>query len=275
MRFNRPSFGPLVAAALCVGMAGCAATEDVSGSDVAGSTRSVETLIRMGDYTLARGDEMTAIAFYQRAHAQEPETLAPLLRLGAALARAGDYERSADAFEAALVIDPLNADAQRGLGNALVAMGQPEEALPHFETALSVSEDHRAYNSTGVALDLLGRHQDARFYYREGLERVPGNLSLLSNLALSLSLSGDHEEAVAVAREVASMPRAGDRQRLNLAMILSLAGRTGDAERVALRVLPEEEAQQRLQYWAQLRQIPDSAARAAAIGGAGAPAIGS
>jgi hypothetical protein len=66
MRFIRPSFGPLVAGALCVAMAGCAGTDDVAGSDVPGSTQSVETLVRMGDYTLARGDAMTAIAFYRR-----------------------------------------------------------------------------------------------------------------------------------------------------------------------------------------------------------------
>ena len=275
MRMNRPSFGRLVAVALSIGVAGCAAFEDMPSSDAPGSTESTETLIRMGDYTLARGDALTAIAFYQRAHAADPEAAGPLLRLGSALARAGDFSASASAYEAALAADPLNAEAHRGLGNALVAMGEPEAALPHFETALSVSDDHRAYNSSGVALDLLGRHDDAQFYYGEGLQRVPGDLSLRSNLALSLSLGGDHEQAIAMARQAAAAPQAVARHRQNLAMILALAGRTTDAETVARRDLPEERVQQNLQFWAQLRGIQDSGARAAAIGGTGAPAIGS
>jgi Flp pilus assembly protein TadD len=274
MRFNRPSFGPLVAGALCVAMAGCAGTDDVAGSDVPGSTQSVETLVRMGDYTLARGDAMTALAFYQRAHASEPEALGPLLRLGAASSRAGDFSNAADAYGAALRVEPLNAEAQRGLGNALVALGRPGEALPHFETALSVAGDPRAFNSSGVALDLLGRHDDAQFYYREGLEQDPGNLSLLSNLSLSLSLAGNQDRAIAVAREAASSPQAQARHRQTLAMILALAGRTDDAERVARQDLAEEQVQQHLHYWAELRAIPDSAERAAAIGGAGAAPIG-
>ena len=275
MRINRSSFGLLVAVALGVGVVGCAAIDETSQSDAPGSTESTETLIRMGDYTLARGDALTAIAFYQRAHAAQPDVPAPLLRLGSALARAGDFPGSANAYEATLAIDPLNAEAHRGLGNALVAMGEPEAALPHFETALSVSDDHRAYNSSGVALDLLGRHEDAQFYYREGLRKVPGDLSLQSNLALSLSLDGDHEQAIAVARQTAASPQATARHRQNLAMILALAGRTNDAEAVARQDLPEERVQQNLQFWAQLRGIEDSGARAAAIGGTGAPTIGS
>ncbi len=236
--------------------------------------QSVETLVGLGDYAAVRGDPMSAVALYRRAHMAEPQALTPLMRLGAALARVGSYDEAAGAYRAALRIEPVSAEAQRGLGNALVAAGRPAEGLPHLETALSLANDPRAYNSIGVALDMLGRHEDAQFYYRQGLALAGEDIDLRSNLALSLSLSGREEEAIALARSVAAAPNARLRHRQNLALVLALAGRTADAEDVARLDFDEQAVQRNMQYFASLRAIPDSGQRAAAIGGAGGAPVG-
>jgi len=234
---------------------------------------SVETLVALGDYTLQRGDPLSAIALYRRAHQAQPDAITPLTRLGAALARVGSYDDAAGAYRAALELEPLNADAQRGLGNALVAAGHPAEALPHLETALSLGNDQRAYNSIGVALDMLGRHGDAQFYYRQGLALTEEDIDLRSNLALSLSLSGQEQEAIALARRVASSPNAGLRHRQNLALVLAMAGRMDDAEQVARRDFGEDAVRRNMQYFARLNAIADTGERATAIGGAGGAAV--
>ncbi len=238
------------------------------------SPQTVETLVRLGDFTLARGDPVSAVALYGRAHAIEPRAIVPLLRLGSAHARLGSYEESAGAYRAVLMIDPVHGEAQRGLGNALVALNRPHEALPHLETALTVGGDHRAYNSIGVALDLLGRHADAQYYYLQGLGSRPTDLDLGANLALSLALSGRMDEALRRMREVAGAPGATVRHRQNLALVLALDGRIDEARIAARTDYDEAAADRAVRYYAGLGAIADTAARAAAIGGAGAVAVG-
>ena len=281
---RRSSVSTTVCAVSLLALSGCG----TPASDDAGSLRGreltgiplteaddrVDTLLRLGDYTLARGDAVSAVAMYRRAHQAEPGAIMPLMRLGTALAQLGSFEESAGAFRTALAVEPVNAEAHRGLGNALVALNRPEEGLPHLETALAISNDYRAYNSIGVALDLMGRHDDAQFYYRQGASVASDDVDLLANLSISLSLSGNTAEAIVLAREAASFPSATMRHRQTLALVLGLAGQFDQAADVLRVDLSESDIQSYLDFYATVRSIPDSGSRAAAIGGAGAPAVG-
>ena len=219
--------------------------------------------MRLGDFTLARGDAASAVAMYNRAHQAEPNAILPLMRLGVAFAQLGSYEESAGAYP----------DAHRGLGNALVALNRPQEGLPNLETALAMSNDPRAYNSIGVALDMLGRHDDAQFYYRQGVELAPGDTDLTANLALSLALSNQFDEAIALMRGAAARPDATARHRQNLALILALANRTDEAIGVARQDLDEEAVDRNIAFYEYVRSLPDSGARAMAIGSGGSAAV--
>ena len=274
----------LVSAVVIATTAGCALPGTIQGDALRGEVETslpddpagqpVETLVRMGDFTLARGDALSAIGMYRQAHQTAPSAITPLLRLGASLAQVGSYQESAGAYRTALEIDAVNAEAQRGLGNALVALNRPSEALPYLETALAISNDYRAYNSIGVALDHLGRHEDAQFYYRQGVAAAPNDIDLTSNLAISLALSGQFQEAIQFAERAATVPEAGVRHRQTLGLVLALAGRTDAAADVMAADMPVEDAINAVQYFEVVRSIPSSADRAVAIGGAGSPAIG-
>ena len=274
----------VVALVALVSLAGCALPGSIQGDALRGdrvtdlpddpNSEPVETLVRMGDFTLARGDVVTAVAMYRRAHQAAPNAIVPLLRLGSSLAQLGSYQESAGAYRTALELDAVNAEAQRGLGNALVALNRPTEALPYLETALAISNDYRAYNSIGVALDHLGRHEDAQFYYRQGVTAAPNDIDLVSNLAISLALSGQFQEAIQLAEQAATVPEANMRHRSTLALVLALAGRMDESAEIIASDMPTDGVNATMQYFAVLRNIPSSADRAVAIGGAGSPAIG-
>lgn len=273
--------GVFAAALISVTVSACESTSNrpgvVGGGTPAGAVQldaqSVDTLVRLGDFTLARGDAASAVAMYNRAHQAEPDAILPLMRLGVAFAQLGSYEESAGAYRAALAIEPVNPDAHRGLGNALVALNRPQEGLPNLETALAMSNDPRAYNSIGVALDMLGRHDDAQFYYRQGVELAPGDTDLTANLALSLALSNQFDEAIALMRGAAARPDATARHRQNLALILALANRTDEAIGVARQDLDEEAVDRNIAFYEYVRSLPDSGARAMAIGSGGSAAV--
>ena len=273
----------IVVSLLSLGIAGCTQT---SNTDQASSTavgpEQVETLMRLGDYSLASGDTAGAISIYRRAHVMEPAAIEPLSRLGAALTRLGSYEEAAGAYRTALELEPANAEMQRGLANALIALRRPQEALRFLQPTSAATEpgqtappptDPRVQNSLGVAYDMMGRHDQAQQSYRQGLSASPNDLTLKSNLALSMSLNGQHAQAVDLARQSASHPQATIRHRRTLAMILAFADREAEAADVLRSVDSEAEVARNLAYYSQLKRIPASGDRAAAIGGAGAPAI--
>ncbi|MEE8271747.1 MAG: tetratricopeptide repeat protein [Alphaproteobacteria bacterium] len=248
------------------------AEQTVSGQPIY-SDNSVETLVRLGDHTLSRGDVASAIAMYRRAHAADQTELLPLLKLGSALASFGSYDEAAGAFRAALSIDPINVEALRGMGNAYLALNEPDLALPNLEAAIAIRPDPRASNSLGVAYDLLGRHDEAQEAYGRGLAVTPADLDIATNMALSLSLSGMHDDAVRLMRRTATAPSATARHRQNLALVYGLADRAVEARAVARLDLGEAAVEQNMAFYAMLQRIDDSRSRAAAIGESGGAAI--
>ena len=273
----------VVVSLLGFGIAGCSQTSSIDpATSGAVAPDQVETLMRLGDFTLASGDTAGAIGIYRRAHLLEPAAIEPLSRLGTSLSRLGSYEDAAGAYRTALAIEPGDAELQRGLANALIALGRPAEALQYLVGPATAgaprhtrpgTSDPRLQNSIGVAYDMMGDHGQAQQSYRHGLLMSPTDLTLKSNLALSLSLDGSHDQAVALAREAATHPQATVRHRRTLAMILAFADRDAEAADVLRSVDGEAEVARNLAYYDQLRRIPGSGDRAAAIGGAGAVAI--
>ena len=223
---------------LALSMAGCAGVgqhADIEGWDLEpgltaqGDLKQVEPILRVADATRARGDLVTAAALYRRAHELAPNLNKPLMKLGFTLSEAGASEQAAAAFQQIIQRQPRNADALRGLGLALLQARQPQFALEHLQMALAVGEDVRVYNAMGVAYDMVGDHIGAQTHYYLGLEVEPANLSLRSNLGLSLALTGDYDKAMSVLDSVARSPEATAEHRQTLEMAYNLVGQNGGA----------------------------------------------
>lgn len=268
LRRSRPA--TLLAAALCcVSLGGCQTMRSLLSPAEAGAggAENAATLTRLGDHTLTQGDLATAIALYQRANAAAPDQPEPLIKLGSALYQIGNYEQSAGAYRSAVEKAPNNAQAQRGYGNALIALGRPAAAMPYLQRAVTLEPSAANRNSLGVVLDMMGRHAEAQAGYLAGITADPNDLDLASNYALSLALSGRLDEAVGRAREAAAAPGARIRHRQNLALILGLAGRDNEAAEIIRADLGDAAVAPSLEAFGRFRAMPDSGARAIAIGG--------
>ncbi len=198
---------------------------------LAPNTVDDESLLRMGDFALGRGDTVTAVSFYRRAHFEDPEAIAPLMRMGSALAAAGAFVEAEGAYRAVMERRPEDALAARLTANTLLAQRRPAQALTLL--ARLDPADPAVANSRGVALDLLGRHDEAMASYRMGLQTRPNDLDLRSNLALSQVVAGETEAAVTALRAVAAAPAATRRHRQNLMIVLGLAGDRDAVQRLA------------------------------------------
>lgn len=70
-----------------------------------------------------------------------------------------------------LAENPASAFARYGLAMEFVKAGQPERAVAEFEALLAEDPAYSAaYFHGGQALEKLGRIEEARDYYRRGIE---------------------------------------------------------------------------------------------------------
>lgn len=132
-----------------------------------------------------------------------------------------------------------------GLGRARLALGQTEEALHDFECVLQQDADNLpALNASGVALDALGRHEEARTRFARAAALDPADFRVLNNLALSHLASGNAREAIRLLNQASAtgLPTA----RLNLALAYLLDGQEAQA-RQSLGFLPDRMADKALQ----------------------------
>ncbi len=251
--------GTTAAAFLALATAGCASAVDfdrwdlkpeaTARADMAG----IEPILRVAHATKARGDLATAAGLYRRAHELAPHLPEPLIHLGFTLNQAGATAQAAEAFRRVLIIDPDNAEALRGLGLAYLNRNQIELALDQLYMALDVEEDVRLYNAIGVAYDMRGDHHGAHTHYYLGLEVDPQNVSLRTNLGLSLALAGYSGDAVRLIDSVARDPRATPQHRQTLAMAYGLAGDMDSAAETAAMDMDQATVKQQLRYYEALR----------------------
>lgn len=227
------------------------------------------SLMNVAENARDAGDPAAAIPLYHRAAQLSPDSPAPWLALGDTLNRMTAYAEAADAWRQALHIDPKNIDALVGHGTTLTGLNQPHLALQRFQAALDIAPRGRAaglHNAIGVTYDMMGDPDLAQASYRTGLRGNADDLTLISNLGLSLALQGKYREAIAALRRAADLPGASAKHRQNLALAYGLAGFTDQAAQIARIDLDEQLVLQNLSYYAVLRDIVGHAAKVEAVG---------
>lgn len=100
------------------------------------------------------------------------------------------YEDAVAEFERVHVLDATNADARNQMGNCLAALGRYEEALSWYDKAFALRDKH-ALRNKAIALEQLGRFDQAVAAYRQAIAEDPSDASAEWNLALLKLLTGD------------------------------------------------------------------------------------
>jgi Flp pilus assembly protein TadD len=166
------------------------------------------TALRLADAAYAKGDFNMAAQLYFRAAELQPENGTVMVKLGFALFKTGGAQDAEKIFRATLAAEPKNADAMRGLAHSLVMQGKAGQALPLYRQAIAAQPDARIYAGLGAALDMVGKHHEARAAYAAGLKLAPDDFSLKNNLALSYAMSGDTAKARGILSDMSDDPAA-------------------------------------------------------------------
>jgi tetratricopeptide (TPR) repeat protein len=98
----------------------------------------------------------------------------PLRLLAVDHMKAGRYPDAVAVLRKAVVVDPNDDNLWRILGGALSNVGESQAALDAFSQAIAIAPNvARNHFNLGVALEQLGRYEDAKTCYRAAIGRDP------------------------------------------------------------------------------------------------------
>jgi Flp pilus assembly protein TadD len=215
---------------LLVGLAGCAG----------GGARDADVAarLRVAAVAEASGQPEVAVSVLAALSAAAPENIEVQTRYVRALTRAGNLVEAEAAATQALRRRPGDPGLLSELGRLRLLEGRAAPALEAFQAVLRANpRDVAAATGRGVALDLLGEHDQAQAGYRAALLIDPQNLAALNNLALSLVLADRPREAITVLSGLARRSDAPERVRNNLA-VAEAAAVQAERGRASAEALP-------------------------------------
>ncbi|NLS01900.1 pilus assembly protein TadD [Rhizobium sp. P32RR-XVIII] len=147
------------------------------------------------------------------------------------------------------ISNPNDRNVLAAYGKAQAATGQLQQALDTIGRAQTPDRpDWKLISAQGAILDQLGKPADARARYRDALDILPNEPSVLSNLGMSYLLTSDLRTAETYLKQAASQPGADSRVRQNLALAVGLQGRFAEAEQIARRELSPQQADANVAY---------------------------
>ena len=120
------------------------------------------------------GDLKTVETDLRHILARKPDDVAALNALGYTLANLSSrLDEAQQLITRALALDPDDPAILDSYGWVLLLKGTPQEALNYLERAFAQDSDHEIAAHLGEAYWLLGREDDARKVWQEGLKNTP------------------------------------------------------------------------------------------------------
>jgi Flp pilus assembly protein TadD len=235
---------------MAVTFALCAALAVTSCATDPRTTGSVKTSDAGGSFSQMSMPQLNSeLRKYSEAYAKNQTDKQIGLTYATLLRMTGKDDQALAVVRKLVIHHPQDNQILTAYAKALAATGNLKEALGAIEKAQRPEHpDWQLLSANGTILDQLDRSQEARTYYRNALDIVPNEPTVLSNLGMSYVLSNDLRSAETYLRKAISQPGADSRVRQNLALVVGLQGRFDEAEKIASAELPEGEAKANIAY---------------------------
>jgi tetratricopeptide (TPR) repeat protein len=156
---------------------------------------SPETLSLLAQVYSAQQKPVDALDLLVRAHKLAPENTDVIYYLARVSMSQNYYEDSIPLLESGRKIAPQRMDLRAALGESYFMSGRAEKAIEEFKQLIELDPTARSYAFLGLTYRQLGRFDEARKYFEEGLKKEPRNPSCLFNIGYIEERQGDHEAA--------------------------------------------------------------------------------
>jgi tetratricopeptide (TPR) repeat protein len=139
-------------------------------------------LFLLGQVYSEQGRPVDALDVLVRAHKLAPQNTDIIFLLARVSMTQNYFEDAIPLLESGLKIDPQRADLHAALGESYFMSGKPEKAIEEFKTLVALDPSARSYAFMGLSYRHLGRFDEAKKYFQEGLKHDRQNVSCLFNL---------------------------------------------------------------------------------------------
>lgn len=156
---------------------------------------SAEALYFLAQVYTNQKRPVDALDVLARAHKLAPENTDIIFQLARASMTQNYFADAIPLLESGIKIAPRRADLHAALGESYFMSGETEKAIQEFKTLIGVSPSAGSYAFMGLSYRHLGRFDEAKKYFEEGLKKDPRNASCLFNMGYIEERQGNHEAA--------------------------------------------------------------------------------
>src|SRR3989440_5712090 len=153
---------------------------------------SPETLYLLAQVYADQTRVVDALDLLVRAHKRAPLNTDIIFLLARVSMSQNYFEDAIPLLESGLKIAPQGVDLHAALGESYFMSGKAERAIEEFKTLIQLDPSPRSYTFMGLSYRHLGRFDEARKYFQEGLKKDPRNASCLFNMGYIEERQGNH-----------------------------------------------------------------------------------
>jgi tetratricopeptide (TPR) repeat protein len=156
---------------------------------------SAEALYLLAQVYSDQKKSVDALDLLVRAHKLAPQNADIIFLLARVSMGQNYFEDAIPLLELGLQIAPKRADLRAALGESYFMSGKTERAIEEFKELISVEPSAAAYAFMGLSYRHLGRFDEAKKYFQEGLKLDRRNASCLFNMGYIEERQGNHVAA--------------------------------------------------------------------------------
>ena len=140
---------------------------------------SLQALYLLAEVYSEQSRPVDALDLLVRGHKLAPENTNIILSMARVSMSQNYFEDAIPLLESGVKLAPERADLHAALGESYFMSSKTEKALAEFTKLLELEPSARSYAFMGLAYRYLGRFEEARKYFQDGLKRDPHNLACL------------------------------------------------------------------------------------------------
>ncbi len=193
---------------------------------------SPDTLYLLAQVSTNESRPLDALDLLLRAHKIAPENTDIIFLMAQVSMSQNYFEDAIPLLESGLQIAPLRSDLRAALGESYFMSGKVDKAVEEFKKLVEIEGSARSYAFLGLSYRNLGRFDEAKQYFQQGLKLDPRNTSCLFNLGFIAERQGDSSAAEAMFQEALRFNPDFSDALLELANLRMAAGKLPEAEQL-------------------------------------------
>lgn len=191
---------------------------------------NAETLYLLGQSYNAESRPLDALDVLMRAHKIAPDNVDIIFLMAQVTMSQNYYEDAIPLLESGLQVAPRRPDLLAALGESYFMAGKAEKAIDTFNSLLAIDKSARSYAFLGLSYRNLGRFDEAKSYFQQGIALDPHNSTCLFNLGFIAERQGDAVAAERFFQQALQFNPAYSEALLELANLRTAGKRLPEAE---------------------------------------------